>query len=105
MPFEFLPQAFTAAAMRAHAPVQSGVYGIATSLTWLYIGETDNIQRTLLEHLRESHLAAARHGVATRHRPTGFVFEICPEATRPERQDQLVMEYEPAVNRGGTWQQ
>lgn len=100
MPFEEpSPRLFTAAAMREHAPLSSGVYGIATARQWLYIGETDNIQRTLLEHLRDL------HRVDTRRKPTGFAFEVCARADCPERQNRLVMEYEPDINRGGSWPQ
>jgi predicted GIY-YIG superfamily endonuclease len=100
MPFEnFSPRLFTAAAMREHAPIKSGVYGISTARQWLYIGETDNIQETLLEHLKDLHRVEARK------KPTGFAFEVCARADRPERQNRLVMEYEPAINRGGTWPQ
>ena len=34
-------------------------------------------------------------------RPTGFVFEVCDRARRPgqQRQDRLILEYDPALNR------
>jgi hypothetical protein len=31
--------------------------------------------------------------------PSGFVFEVCTEARRPDRQDCLVLEYQPVCNR------
>ena len=31
--------------------------------------------------------------------PIGFAFEVCDRATRPDRQDRLVLEYEPRCNR------
>ena len=94
MPFDQLfPRSFTAASVREHAPTASGLYGISNPIEWIYIGETDNIQETLLGHLRELGTSLLR-----RH-PTGFVFEVCDRAKRPARQDRLVLEYEPAFNR------
>ena len=75
-----------------HAPALSGVYGISSALEWIFIGETDNIQETLLGHLRASDTS-----LLERH-PTGFVFEVCDRATRPARQGRLVLEYMPACN-------
>jgi hypothetical protein len=34
-----------------------------------------------------------------RLQPVGFVFELCDRATRPTRQDRLVLEHEPTYNR------
>jgi hypothetical protein len=86
------PRPFNARAVQDHAPQQSGVYGISNASSWIYIGETDNIQRSLLERL------ASDHGTQLRN-PSGFVFEICHPALRADRQNRLVMEYEPSGNR------
>lgn len=97
MPFEqIFPRSFTASSVREHAPALSGVYGISSALEWIYIGETDNIQETLFEFLREANTAVLKR------RPTGFVFEVCDRARRPARQDRLVLEYEPVCNRNGS---
>jgi hypothetical protein len=94
MPFDhFLPRSFTASAVRLHAPPLSGVYGISNALEWIYIGESDNIQETLLRHLQESNTALLKR------QPTGFVFEICDRAKRPDCQARLILEYEPSCNR------
>ena len=54
MPFEQLvPLPFTPKAVQTHAPIASGVYGISNAREWIYIGETDNIQGALFEHLRD----------------------------------------------------
>ena len=94
MPFnQFTPRNFTADAVQMYAPVTSGVYGISNAREWIYIGETDNIQSSLLTHL---------HGINTtlmKREPTGFVFEVCDQAQRASRQDRLVGEYGPACNR------
>lgn len=88
-----VPHAFSNVSVRAHAPTASGVYGISNGREWIYIGETDNIQARLLEHLAESssHLKACV--------PTGFTYELCERNARPGRQDRLVMQYEPVCNR------
>lgn len=94
MPFEQrFPRSFNAASVREHAPQVSGVYGISNAAEWLYIGESDNIQGTLLAHLLDP------QNPLFGKRPTGFVFEICARAGRPARQDRLVLEYEPVCNR------
>lgn len=94
MPFDqFIPQSFTPRSVLQYAPAASGIYGISNAREWIYIGETDNIQETLLGHLRELDTSLLRR------RPTGFVFEVCDRVHRPARQDRLVLEYEPVCNR------
>lgn len=94
MPFDqFLPRSLTGVSVRANAPALSGVYGISNAREWLYIGETDNIQATLLSHLQQG------DSELMRTRPTGFVFEVCDPAGRAARHLRLVFEYEPRCNR------
>jgi hypothetical protein len=71
----------------------SGVYGISNAREWIYIGETENIQGTLLGHLQDFDTSIMKR------QPTGFVFEVCDGTRRPTRQDRLVLEYEPICNR------
>lgn len=93
MPFdEHVPRPLTPVTVHTYAPIASGVYGISNAREWIYIGETDNIQETLLGHLRESDTSLLRR------QPTGFVFEVCDRARRPARQDRLIFEYEPTCN-------
>jgi hypothetical protein len=93
MPFSPpMPRSFTAASVRANAPVLPGVYGISNAREWIYIGQADNIQAALLNHLR---------GVETPvldRQPTGFIFEVCELALQPGRLDRLVREYNPVCN-------
>lgn len=99
MPFvQHFPRSFTQTGFRTFAPVASGVYGIANAREWIYIGETDDIQGALADHL-----ADFRSSVMIRN-PTGFVFELCDRAQRPARQDRLILEYEPVCNRHWTGQ-
>jgi len=94
MPFaQLFPRSFSASSVREHAPTASGVYGISNAREWIYIGETDNIQESLYEHLREFDASLPAK------RPTGFVFEVCDRAKRPSRQGRLIFEYQPARNR------
>jgi hypothetical protein len=94
MPFnQFTPRSFNNDAVEMYAPVMSGVYGISNAREWLYIGETDNIQSSLLNHLHEINTSLMKK------EPTGFVFEVCDQARRASRQDRLVDEYGPACNR------
>jgi hypothetical protein len=94
MPFEEpILRPLTAVGVHAYAPAVSGVYGISNAREWIYIGETDNIQSTLLTHLLELQTWVVRL------QATRFVFEVCDSAARPNRQDRLVLEYEPFCNR------
>ena len=94
MPFEYsLPHAFSIRSIRAHAPAVSGVYGISNSREWIYIGQSDDIQGRLMDHLTELTLR--------RREPTGFVYEVCEPSERTIRQNRLVVEYEPVCNRPG----
>jgi hypothetical protein len=82
------PRAFNAATVRSFVPAQSGVYGLSNARNWLMIGESDNIQQSLLEHLNDVG--------AEQSRPTGFIFEVCDRAARSLRHRRLVGEYHPA---------
>lgn len=94
MPFDQpFPRSFTASSMREHAPTLSGVYGISNASEWIYIGESENIQAALLQHLQGLDAALLKR------QPTRFVFEVCDQELRPNRQDRLVLEYEPICNR------
>jgi excinuclease UvrABC nuclease subunit len=76
-----------------YAPSSPGVYGISNAREWIYIGESDNIRLTLLEHLRDVYTSAMKR------QPTGFVYEVCEGIRRSVRQDRLIHEYEPTCNR------
>jgi hypothetical protein len=94
MPFEeFTPRSFTPVSVRANAPAASGIYGISNVREWIYIGESDNIQASLMHDLQEGDSALLKRF------PTGFVFELCDAAERCSRQDRLILEYEPVCNR------
>jgi hypothetical protein len=79
--------------VQAYAPPAPGLYGLSNAREWIYIGETDNIQCTLLGHLQDTDTSVMKR------QPTGFVFEVCEQARQSVRQDRLVLEYEPICNR------
>ena len=69
------------------------MYGISNSREWIFIGESDNIQNSLLQHV-----ADVNTSIKSRQ-PTGFSFELCPAHARHSRQDFLIVQYEPVCNR------
>jgi hypothetical protein len=93
MPFRnFLARTFKAAEIRRGVPASSGVYGLSNGREWVYVGETDNIQARLLEHLEESDRRPAEGA------PTGFNFEVCSPGDRIARQQRLIVELDPVRN-------
>ncbi|MFN0103638.1 MAG: hypothetical protein ACKV2U_16295 [Bryobacteraceae bacterium] len=94
MPFEkVFPRSFTAMSIRQHAPAMSGVYGLSNARGWIYIGESGNIQDSLMDHLLRTNT------VILDKLPTGFVFEVCAHTSRGWRHQRLIVEYAPACNR------
>jgi hypothetical protein len=94
MPFDqFTPRFFTPASLRANAPAASGIYGVSNAREWIYIGETDNIEASLLNDLQQRDLELFNRC------PTGFVFELCDPVGGLARHNRLILEYEPVCNR------
>lgn len=83
---------FTESSVKVNAASRSGVYGLYTQSRWIYVGETNDIQRRLLEHLAET------SGCIKRHAPTGFVYELVESGSRVARQNALIRELIPACN-------
>lgn len=86
------PRPFAKSSILAHAPECSGVYGITNAHEWIYIGQTDNIQQQLLNHLNFP------GQVLSSHRPTGFSFEVCGQGHRGGRLEQLLKHYVPSCS-------
>ena len=96
MPFEnCFARVFNATSVQREAPACSGVYGLSDSREWIYVGESDNIQGCLLELLQD--MSASE--LLRERTPTGFSFEICHPSSRVARQDRLVQEFKPVMNR------
>jgi predicted GIY-YIG superfamily endonuclease len=93
VPFEqFMPRPFSIDNVQKFAPRARGVYGLSNAREWIYIGVSENIRGSLLEHLE------ARSSQLMKRQPTGFVYEVCP-GDECARQDRLIQEYEPTCNR------
>ena len=93
MPFEnHGARAFTETSIRKNAPAASGVYGLSDARNWIYVGESADLQGSLLGRLRDWDPALDRT-------PTGFTYELCRPADRIARQNRLVLELDP-VHKG-----
>ncbi len=82
---------FTQLSIFLHAPAKSGVYLLRTSARCIYIGETNNIRKSLLAHL---------HGDLpwiTLWAPSRFSFDLCPDASRTELKNQLAARLQPVI--------
>jgi hypothetical protein len=74
-----------------HAPAKSGVYLLRTSARCVYVGETENIRKSLLAHL---------HGDSpwiNLWAPSGFSFELCSDESRVQLKNKLSVQLRPAV--------
>ena len=59
-----------------NAPKASGVYSIFTSRKWVYVGESDDIQQSLFNHLNQPASCLQRFS------PLSFSFELKAPAER-----------------------
>ena len=84
---------FNAASVLANAPARSGVYALFAAQRWVYVGESGDIRARLFQYLNGENDCISQWG------PTGFQFEECPANQRVARQDQLILQLNPACNR------
>ena len=75
---------FTHRAVLDKAPKASGVYSIFSSKRWIYIGESDDIQQSLFDHLNEPGSCLRQFS------PLSFSFELTSPPERRARLDALV---------------
>ena len=87
---------FSESGIAAYAPKSSGVYGIFNGTTWIYVGETKDMETRLYAHLRGESDQSPR---ILRQKPTHFVFENCDEAKRKTLETALIAELDPVCNR------
>jgi len=74
-------------------PHASGVYALYTAQKWVYVGESDDIQRRLVEHVTTADT------YITRQQPTGFMFElVIGDEARRARLNQLIVALNPVCN-------
>ncbi len=83
---------FTDSSVRLNAPNRSGVYGLYAKDGWIYVGESNDIQRRLLEHLAETGTCISGQA------PTGFIYELVESGSRVARENTLIRELAPACN-------
>ena len=76
-----------------NAPEDSGVYIQRRDDLWIYIGQSPNIQRALLEYL------SGHQPSVLEWQPNLFLFEVCSPQKRLVRQRELALRYQPACNR------
>ena len=93
----YLNYHFTRQSIADNAPRSAGVYGLYNAL-WIYIGEGENIQARLLEHLADEN----NESWNGHYRPSGFAFEIVPGTDRCLRQQELLNELQPLAQRNGS---
>ena len=72
------------------APEGSGVYTIFSRKRWVYVGESDNVRRSLFDHLNGSPRSLNGHG------PLMFTFELAAASDRTARWQALVTDLKPA---------
>jgi predicted GIY-YIG superfamily endonuclease len=82
--------------IRANAPSASGIYILFSTpgFTWevIYVGDSDNVQARLLEHLNGDNACISERG------PTAFICEQHDAERRQARRDELIGEYNPTCN-------
>jgi hypothetical protein len=78
-----------------YAPTTSGVYGIFNQAGYIFVGEAQDIEDSLLAHLRGE--SAESYWIRSQN-PTGFAFEPCYGRTRALREIQLIAELNPICN-------
>jgi excinuclease UvrABC nuclease subunit len=75
-----------------NVPAQSGIYAIHNEKSYIYIGESDDIRATLINHLHGDYPC-----IMSRH-PRSFNYELCPKSRRLRRQTELICELTPLCN-------
>lgn len=90
MPLEETYFHYDRASVASHAPGVPGVYALWNRDVWVYVGETDNIQQRLLEHVSgENECIVSGH-------PTAFGFELIDDPVeRIARQAALIQDLLP----------
>jgi hypothetical protein len=83
-------------AVGSQAPAASGVYTLYTSQQWIYVGESDDIRKSLLRHLNEVDACMSRRGALS------FSFEVAPANERAARHRTLVAALSPVCRCNAT---
>ena len=90
MPLEETYFHYDRASVTSHAPGVPGVYALWNRDVWVYVGETDDIRKRLLEHV-----SGSNECIASGH-PTAFGFELINDPVeRIARQAALIRDLMP----------
>jgi hypothetical protein len=89
MPFQLKTFVFDEYTIRQLAPTGPGVYGIANSENWIYIGAAHSLESVLLRHLNETDTHMMQRN------PTVFTWEKSPAEDRMQRKSALIEELQP----------
>jgi hypothetical protein len=82
---------FTQLSVFLHVPAKSAIYALHNSNRCIYIGESDNLRKTLQQHLRGD------NPWISVWEPSGVYFELWPETGRYERKIHLIAEFQPLL--------
>ncbi len=83
---------FTQLSIILHAPARAGIYLLRTSARCIYVGESENVRKSLLAHL---------HGDnpwITVWAPSRFSFELCPNGSKTELKNELQARLLPVIS-------
>jgi excinuclease UvrABC nuclease subunit len=75
-----------------HAPARPGIYLLRTSARCIFIGETENIRKSLLSHLRGD------NPWITVWAPSRFSFAVCPNGSKTELRNELLERLQPVIS-------
>jgi hypothetical protein len=81
---------FTHRAVLEKAPKASGVYSIFTAKRWVYVGESDDIQRSLFNRLNKPTACLQRYS------PLSFSFAVALPTEREAQLDAMIAARSPA---------
>lgn len=85
---------FTEGAIKIAAPRFSGVYVIYNPRTYIFVGESKNIRKRLLEHFQGDNQCILSNN------PVYYDYELCSEDRRVQRQRELIDRLKPICNQG-----
>ncbi len=90
------PKIFSIESILDIAPGTVGIYGIYSTLRWIYIGQALDLQRRLLEHYNGTSQEAV---CIWAHKPSHFLIMIVDITELNENENELIYELWPDCNR------
>jgi excinuclease UvrABC nuclease subunit len=80
----------TPASLQSKAPLKEGVYGIRSGDRWLYVGQSEDLRRRLIELFQD------RSNPIHKYPNLEFLCEVTPMGE--DRMRQLLIEFRPLCN-------